>query len=167
MIDEDTGEEPTCPYCGSAEDCPHLLAVLDKNFPECRGGYCYERLSEFSSRIQSAFIGCLDGRSRRPGTAWKNELLQELWDQWPVDLGHSGAEDVAVDSYVLMRLVVDLLECAGGDCHPGSLVDDSGPGFTSSMEIIYAEQPNKVFDAAVQELERRLSDVTEVRHPLR
>ena len=82
MIDEDTGEEPTCPYCGSAEDCPHLLAVLDKTFSTCDGGYCYERFDDLTGAVVAGFRNVLQkrgdvGRKKQ----WNDYYVQDLWEQ--------------------------------------------------------------------------------------
>ena len=37
-LDEDTGEEISCPICNQTDDCPHLLATIDKTFGEWARG---------------------------------------------------------------------------------------------------------------------------------
>lgn len=162
MIDEDTGEEPTCPYCGSAEDCPHLLAVLDMTFSTCEGGYCYERFDELKEPVERAFKErLLSTGTRPPRQQWKDNYVQELWTEvleqgLPEDI----EDDLDLPGLALFELIIEVLEAADGYRIYGSLVTEGGPGMSSAMELFYAEDPKVVFEKAVEELDRRLSDVT-------
>ena len=62
MRDEDSEDLVVCPYCGRSEDCPHLLAVIDKTFNECSDGYAYGRYREFHEAIEKSFGGLLKKR---------------------------------------------------------------------------------------------------------
>lgn len=162
MIDEDTGEEPTCPYCGSAEDCPHLLAVLDKTFSTCDGGYCYERFEELTGTVEEAFKDVLRQRGRRRKKQWNDYYLQDLWEKLLAEGIPDDVEDgLVLPARALIELIVDVLEVAGGDRCGGSLVSESGAFCSSAIELLYAEEPEKVFSEAVSMLERRLADTVE------
>ena len=39
MHDEDTGEAVTCPFCGKADECDHLFALIDVTFGEIVAGH--------------------------------------------------------------------------------------------------------------------------------
>ncbi len=44
VVDENTGQEPSRIFCDSKDDCPHLVAVIDRTFAECNAGALYEAL---------------------------------------------------------------------------------------------------------------------------
>jgi hypothetical protein len=78
MYDEDTGEEIRCPYCESDDDCPHLLAVFDRAFGECLGGYAFDRFGELEGVIQERFVTLLD-RGEPGKYSWNDPEIAELW----------------------------------------------------------------------------------------
>lgn len=159
MIDEDTGEEPTCPYCNSAEDCPHLLAVLDKSFSTCEGGYCYERFNKLSDSVERAFKDRLQLTRKPAKRQWKDYYLQELWEQvLKAGIPEDVEEDLVLPGSAVINLIVDVLDVAGGYQVYGSLVSEGGAFCSSAMELFYAEDPKAVFEAAAGELERRLAN---------
>jgi hypothetical protein len=153
MHDEDSGEEILCPYCSQAEDCPHRLALIDRTFCDCTSGYCANRYSEFSDLLEAAFCGRLKSGTTRE-YSWDDSDLDDIWkcafDQY------KGDECVCIDCDVLARLVIDLLDRAGGEEYPGSIEDDGGPGCSSALTLFYAENPVAVTDAAILELKTRL-----------
>lgn len=156
MWDEDTGEDVECPYCGSDGDCPHLLAVIDRTFLTCNGGYAFERFGEFRTMLEEAFrkhLRTAIGASHE----WKQYYLQELWNsaskQYTV-----GSDDVYLDKDVLFDLIIELLGDAGGDEYPGSIEDDGGPGYSSVIKLFHAEDPKVVFGRALSLLGTRLAE---------
>jgi hypothetical protein len=160
VIDEDTGEELNCPYCGSTEDCPHLFAVLDNSFSTCEGGYSYERFDELLESVERAFKDRLNVRRRPAKSEWKDYYVQALWAEvleqgLPEDIEN----DLVLPGPASIELIVDVLNEAGGYQIYGSLVSESGAFTSSSKELFYAEDPKAVFEKAVEELDRRLSDV--------
>ena len=46
--------EPQCPFCGSNDDCPHLLLYVDTTFRTAEGGILYESFNERWGDIQAA-----------------------------------------------------------------------------------------------------------------
>jgi hypothetical protein len=163
VIDEDTGDEPSCPYCSSAEDCPHLFAVLDKTFSTCEGGYCYERFEELTETVERAFKERLLSAGKRPSKEqWKDYYVQDLWtDVLEQGLPEDIEDDLALPGPALFELLIDVLDAAGGYQVYGSLVSESGAFCSSAMELFYAEDPKAVFEAAARELERRLADIAQ------
>ena len=154
MHDEDSGEEIRCFYCGSTEDCPHLLAVIDRSFIECTGGWAYDRYDEFSSAIESSFLPLLSPGAGQ-SVEWGRPELAELWQS--ASEAYSEEDDfVSLDGYVLTRLIVELLEMAGGEQPSGSIDDGGGPGYASSISLFYARDPQQVFERALARLKRDL-----------
>ncbi|MDP9350559.1 MAG: hypothetical protein M3P51_03325 [Chloroflexota bacterium] len=153
MHDEDTGEDVECPFCGSGEDCEHLLAVLDMTFHECRGGSVMTHLDTLRNQIQSAFAERLRTQAA-PVESWKWDHLGELWD-YSEDAYQSSGE-VEIEEAAFLGLVVELLEQSGGEEYPGSVIDEGGPGFTSSMIVMYAADPAAVVGKASGVLRSRL-----------
>ncbi len=145
-IDEDTGEEVVCPICGAAEywDCGHLVAEFDRTFCECLGGKIHNREGEFSSTIEAVFLSHLQNGSEPD---FKYQELSELWEE--AKKTHEPGEDYAdLDGYILQRLMIELLEEAGAIEPPGYLMDPGGPGMTSSMSLLFAENPSLVVEQA-------------------
>jgi hypothetical protein len=152
--DEDTGRKIPCPFCGSFDGCDHLLALIDQTFSECSEGYACERYDEFQALIEAAFI-----RSLRQGTQkWhsrKKDELAELW-QYARTAYSSGDEDAALDQYVLTRLIIGLLEAAGGKRYPNSIKSVGAPGYCSAWVLLHAKDPQAVFEGALADLKFRL-----------
>jgi hypothetical protein len=174
MRDEDTGEEPRCDYCGAKSDCKHLLAVIDRSFLECYGGYAFDRFDEFTEIITKAFMSVL--RTESYEHRWKDDDLNDLWDytvenyvpdedlyfedeeeaEEYYDNCHNYEWNVHLSGDNLYDLIIQLFEDAGGESHPGSLVNGEGPGMTSTVYQYYAEFPQKVFEKALSILKKRL-----------
>ena len=154
LRDEDTGREILCPFCGSPDDCDHLLALIDQTFSECDGGYAFERYHEFRTRIEAAFIRSLREGGHKQRSRRKDEL-SELW-QYARTAYSPGYEDVELDQYVLTRLIIELLEAAGGVRYSGPIDSGGGPGYSSALALFHARNPQAVFEAAVANLNLRL-----------
>jgi hypothetical protein len=154
MYDEDTGDAVECPFCGSEDDCPHLLAVLDRSFNECNGGYAYSRFHEFAERITETFERELKAgrKARKPE---EDGLVAELWE-YAVE-AYPESKEVELDDDVLFNLVAELFDDAGGEEYPGSIIVEGGPGYTSALTVFHAEDPARVFERALSGLQQRLN----------
>lgn len=157
LIDEGTNEPPECPFCGVSADegCEHALALLDMTFGECRGGYCDDHLSEIGAYIRAAFAS-VSPTVEQANLQWSDALIQELWEGLDQKESRESADNIYLDSHEYMRFVAELLEEAGGKRHPGSLLEDDGPGVTSAMELFYAKDPRAVTQAALEAVQSRL-----------
>jgi hypothetical protein len=51
--DDDEGGDIRCPYCDTAENCGHLLLVVDETFRHAEGGALYEAFNARWSGITS------------------------------------------------------------------------------------------------------------------
>ena len=150
MRNEDTGEPIQCPHCGSKDDCPHLLAVIDSSFLECSGGYAYDRFNEFRAKIEESFLKYLQ-TGKASGRKWNNPELRELWTY--ADSQYPETGEVDIDGDVLFRLIVDLLEEAGGEEYYGPIDDEGGPRFSSAITLFYSKNPQDVFERAISDLD--------------
>ncbi|MEQ9640324.1 MAG: hypothetical protein RIM84_09920 [Alphaproteobacteria bacterium] len=154
MINEDTGEEPTCVVCGAEWACErHLVACLDLTFGECQAGALFERDEEIWSRIDAAFEA-----HRRPDASrrWDDGDIQWLWEQFKATSFDD--RDARNFYYQCVFEVIDrLLARAGASPYPGGAVDeDSAPDFSSSYSLLYAEAPGAVIARTLEILDAAL-----------
>jgi len=156
MRDENTGEQIRCPFCGSVDECSHLLAVIDRTFNDCPGGYASDRYHEFRTVIENTFAELLtSGEQKKP--SWTDPEITQLWhyalEEWSL-----GDEEVSVDPYALNRLIVELLSESGAVKYAGPIDDDWGvPGFASAITLLHAANTQSVFEAALSNLTVRLA----------
>lgn len=157
MEDENTGQEPRCPVCGASEwwDCGHLVADFDLTFGECHSGEFYDRDHEFWSVLEEAMLTAL---AREEECNPTNEEIQQIWNYAKAEFS-MGDEEIERDTPPFFRLVIDLLEKAGAEEHPGSLVDPGGPGMTSSVTLLFSEKPKAVVDEALKLLEQEIASL--------
>jgi len=107
MRDENTRDEVRCPYCRSVGECSHLLAVIDRTFNECMGGYASQRYDEFRNVIENAFAPLL-ARGQQTKPSWNDPEIAELWD-YALESRPPNNEGISLESYVLDRLIVNCL----------------------------------------------------------
>ena len=74
--DPDRQESALCPFCGSTEDCPHLLLLVDATFREVEGGVLYEA---FQLRYDRLVEESEDDPDFDPYVAF-DELVDEVYD---------------------------------------------------------------------------------------
>ena len=61
-----------------------------------------------------------------------------------------------IDDYIFQGHLIELLHDSGGLDAPGSLIDPGGPGMTSSMSLIFSENPLDVIENALRRLSMEL-----------
>ena len=149
VVDEDSGEPVLCPYCGKEGECPHLLAIIDHSFGEVRAGEAFRRGGAMLDAVERGFERRL-GSLGDPPARWRDPLLDELWDS-AVEARRTaqGGDPVYIDLQIFYYCLAELLEMAGGLRYPGTIIEDGGPGFTSSLTILHARDPARVFDQAL------------------
>lgn len=155
MLNENTGEEICCPYCGAVEECPHVLAVLDVTFSSCTAGYACRRFAEFARMLGNTFIGLLR-KGAKEEHSWLDGDLDELW-KYAREEYSPHDEDAFLDSRILARLIVNLFNDAGGEEYPGPVDDEGGPGCSSAITLFYAKHPMEVFNVAITALDALLT----------
>lgn len=155
-IDEDTGESVVCPLCNATEywNCGHLVASLDRSFCECDGGAIYSRQQELSAIIEGAFLSHMKNGSE---PSLNFDAFPELWQE--AKSNYEPADGyVFLDGCILQRILIELLEEEGAYEAPGSLVATGGPGMSSSMSLLFAENPSEVIEQALQRLSTELKE---------
>ncbi|MBT4966313.1 MAG: hypothetical protein HOM79_08835 [Alphaproteobacteria bacterium] len=152
MIIEETGETPTCPICGADEECGHHLADIDRTFLECLGGVFREKEQEFKDVIEEKFISKIG--SGDP-SIWSSGDIQELWTG-SKDSYDEGENFIDLDGYIFYRIIVDFLLKNGAVEPEGSVVDQSGPGMTSTVSLLYADNPVEICDKSLDDLTKSL-----------
>lgn len=65
-------------------------------------------------------------------------------------------KELSLDMDAYFRFLVELLQDAGALKHPGSVVDDQGPRFTSTVSLLFADKPEHVIDKALKNLKQML-----------
>jgi hypothetical protein len=156
MYNEDTGEEPKCMFCDSEEGCDHFVACIDRTFNECSSGALYDRDWEFSSEIKTEFLRLLkSGREKK----WDDSSIEDLWGEAKANFD-AETEDVILEGIYFYRLLIELLEDAGAIDHPGSIVDEGGPGMSSAYTLLFADNPKSVVDDALKNLKKILFEKT-------
>jgi hypothetical protein len=79
MRDPMTGEAIRCRYCNSADVCPHVLFLINWDFPGDVEGYCANRWGQFRELVQAEFLPRLQGGTGSKWV-WSIRELNELWD---------------------------------------------------------------------------------------
>jgi hypothetical protein len=149
MIIEETGESPACPICSSDESCSHRVAVLDHTFLECTDGALFDRTSEFSELIESRFAEFIEIEASPKDISGE---IEAMW-KYAKECFDPASKNIEIDSDALYRLMNELLEEAGATSIQA--ISEGGPGMSSSLSILYAEDPEKV----IQEATSRLSAI--------
>lgn len=149
FIDEDTGESVVCPICYDDDfwNCGDLVAVFDRNRCQCRGGAVYGRLADFSSAIKGIFSYHLKlGSSPK----LKIDALPLLWAE--AKTNYRPGEEIVLDQDILQILLINLFRDAGALQLPGSIIESGGPGETSSMCLIFSDDPQAIVDEAISKI---------------
>ena len=153
VYDEETGEAPQCHICKSAENCEHLVAIIDTTYSENHGGALYGNESAFFTLIEDAFE-----KIHRSGSApdFADVDLSELWNETEFE---EDGDNVWVHlNYGGWHFVITLLEDEGAIQPSTSMIEEGGPGMNSAMAYLYDEEPKLLVERAIKTLEARLAD---------
>ena len=153
-IDDNTGQNAVCPICDNPDygDCGHLVAIYDLTFLECNGGEIYHREGHITCVIEKVFVSHLQNGSE---PSLQNATLAELWESTKSSV-EPDEDDANLDRHTLQTFLIELLEDSGAEQAPGALMDPGGPGMTSSITLLFAEQPSEVIDMAIKRVARDL-----------
>lgn len=153
VMDEETGEEPVCLFCGAAGDCPHLVAVIDRTFAECKGGVLYDAIDNLREMLSSKILETLkSGKRFQPESS--DEEIYVIANEAGEDYIPDYPEDVYIDENMFLTWITQQLIDCGADEHPGYIVEEGGPGQSAALTLLYAMEPKKV----IQCVEKALSD---------
>ena len=154
VINEDTGLPPECPFCGSPGECQvHLVGCFDMTFGECNNGALWSQISSFEEAISKAFAAAF---SKHTIAKWANTDIQNLWDQ-----SFAGFDPDDALPYLETRPFFDLLRStligAGAIEYRGPLIEDTGPGLSSLIRMLFAEDPDEAVNRAYTDICRALA----------
>lgn len=143
IIDENSGEEPSCVFCDSKDSCPHLVAVIDRTFAQCSGGKIYNALGEFRDIVKEiAFIQ--SSSAEFSGLALIDSGLGEMVRDALERRDPDDADEVFIDEGAFLDWIVGELMDAGAEEPDGYFVEEGGPGQSSALTLLYAEDPSDV-----------------------
>jgi hypothetical protein len=146
-VDENTGDTPACPICKAERywDCGHLVANFDMTFGECQNGAIYDRMDEFTDALDRAFLIHL---TKGADPYFSDMEIQCAWDS---ALENFEPEDETANierGLVLQALASRLIDC--GACElEGDFLDEGGPGMSSAVTLLFAENPSEVIEKAL------------------
>ena len=151
MSDDDG--EIRCPICRSADSCSHQLFLYDVTFGETLAGVVDTQ--ELERMVATAFVTAI-----KEGTTpdWQDSDIGELFDR--VDETYAAevivAEHPWLPDLLPIRVLIDLLENAGGHEGGGGLSMESGGRCESAVRAMYAKTPEGVYEKAKAMLAARL-----------
>jgi hypothetical protein len=153
-INEDTGEDVVCPVCKALEywECGHLVAGFDRSFCECFGGEFFDQQHTFRGIIEKSF---LSHHTAGSSPSFSSRDLKALWETARLNAS-DGEVEIALDSFVFQRVLIEALSEAGAIEPEGSLIMPGGPGMTSSVSLLFSESPQACIETAKASLQRNL-----------
>jgi hypothetical protein len=129
MRDPMTGKAIRCRYCNSADVCPHVLFLINWDFPGNVEGYCAKRLGQFRELVQAAFLPRLQSGTGSKWV-WNIRELNELLDYARITFSDAHTT-VALDGVVVSQLVIDMFDRVGGEKYSRSVENAPGPGLAT------------------------------------
>jgi hypothetical protein len=154
VIDEETGQEPTCIFCNSKNACSHLVAVIDRTFAECSGGALYKTIAKLRGLLSDIISGMVEAAADLDESVVDHELAA-LFREAVENYDSAYPDDIYIDEGMFLEWLVTALIDAGADEPPGYIVEEGGPGQSSALTLLYAENPKHV----IQEVEKVLRAV--------
>ena len=155
MSDEDSEDdgEIHCPICGSPDACEHQLFFYDVTFGETMAGVVDK--DELERMIATAFVTAI-----KEGTTpdWYDPEISELFER--IDEAYTAevltAEEPWLPDWLPIRVLIELLEDAGGREGGGGHIMPSGGRCDSAVRALYAKKPEVVYEKAKSMLAARL-----------
>jgi hypothetical protein len=157
---EDDGDI-RCPICGSPDACKHQLFFYDVTFSETMAGIVDKDALE--RMIATAFVTAI-----KEGTTpdWHDPEISDRFER--VDETYTAevltAEEPWLPDLLPIRVLIDLLEDAGGIDIGCSAIMSSGGRCDSAVRAVYAKKPEVVYEKAKTMLAARLEKAL---HPKR
>lgn len=154
VVDEETGQEPSCIFCEDKDGCPHLVAVIDRTFSECCGGALYETLDNLRDMLSDIVSGMIQAPEYLDKDSVDYELGEVLQDAVE-NYDPAYPDDIFIDNGMLLSWLIEALISAGAEEPPGDIVEQGGPGQSSALTLLYAKHPDRV----IQQVEKTLDDL--------
>jgi hypothetical protein len=163
MSDDDSEDDGDirCPICGSPDACKHQLFFYDVTFSETMAGIVDKDALE--RMIATAFVTAI-----KEGTTpdWHDPEISDRFER--VDETYTAevltAEEPWLPDLLPIRVLIDLLEDAGGIDIGCSAIMSSGGRCDSAVRAVYAKKPEVVYEKAKTMLAARLEKAL---HPKR
>jgi hypothetical protein len=151
MSDDDG--EIRCPVCRSTDSCDHQLFLFDVTFGETMAGVVDK--DEIERMIATAFVTAIKEGSTPD---WYDPEISELFER--IDDVYAAevltAEEPWLPDLLPIRVLIELLEEAGGREGGGGLSMESGGRCESAVRAVYAKKPSAVYEKAKTMLAARL-----------
>ena len=158
VIDEETGEEPACPHCRSTDDCPHLLAVIDRSCAECSGGALFGALDDLRELL-AAKIGAALRSGKESWSSAGDAEIAAIAEEARENYDPESPDAVYIDEDMFLEWIAEALLAAGAEELPGSFVEEGGPGQSSALTLLYAAKPARVLKAVEKVLRRAVAEL--------
>ncbi len=158
VVDEETGQEPSCIFCDSRDDCPHLVAVIDRTFSACNGGALYDSIGELRELLADRISATLANLQTFGEDGFDYELAS-IFRGAVENYDPGQPDDVYVDEQMFLAWLIEALLNAGADEPPGYIVEEGGPGQSSALTLLYAPNPSAVISKVARRLHEQLSSL--------
>ena len=158
VVDEKTGQEPSCIFGDSKDDCPHLVGFIDRTFAECNGGALYEALDNLREILSDKILASLSAGKDFGSAKVDDEIAliaQEARDNYDSEY----PDDIYINQQVFLAWLTGVMISAGAKMHPGHISEEGGPGQSSALTLLYASDPKLVTQAAETALKGAIADL--------
>lgn len=151
VVDEDTGQEPSCIFCDSKDDCPHLVAVIDRTFAECTGGALYEAIDNLREILSDKILATLSAaKDFDSGTV--DDDIAAIAQQARDNHDSEYPDDIYIDEHRFLAWLTEALINAGAEEPSGHIVEEGGPGLSSALTLLYASDPRLMIETVEKTL---------------
>ena len=158
VFDEVTGQEPSCTVCGSKDYCPHQVAVIDRTFADCVGGVLYETIDKLRETL-SVGISAKIKASQNVGVESSDDYIASIVREAVEDYDPEYPDDIYIDENIFLAWLIEALIDAGAERHPGAIVEEGGPGQSSSLTLLYANDPKSLVCDVTKVLEDAITQL--------
>lgn len=158
VFDVVTGQEPSCIICGATWDCLHLVACIDITFSYCNGGILYDHIGELREFLEDAILTRIKSKcvsELRCTNTVIDEILTEAIQQYDPEY----IDSVYIEEHLFLTFLIDTLIDSGAEEFEGGLVEEGGPGQSSAITLLYAEDPLQVILVARKVLENAVAKI--------
>lgn len=148
VFDEETGGKPTCIFCNSNADCEHLVAIIDKTFTNCIGGAVYNHIGNIEELLSEIIVII----KQTTGLISEHEIglhFPPIYQAAVENFDSKYPDYIYIDTGKYFDWLVAALVDAGAEESPGYFVEEGGPGQSSALSYLYAQNPKVVVESVV------------------